>query len=170
MSRDPITTYRYGTPRSRDELLRIGVTRHPPRGVSREERQRLGYWDTWLPLLAPSAELLASYRKGEIAFEKLAERYRVEMRRPESRQVIELLAALLPFQTISLGCFCEDETRCHRTILRELILTEAKARAATLFAPDAPPAEPREHFASPVCYAFEEREPLPEPPSHPAEE
>jgi uncharacterized protein YeaO (DUF488 family) len=149
-----LTTYRYGSPRSRDELLRIGAARQVPRGVPREDWQRLGYFDVWMPLLAPSAELRKEYRGGALPFEEFAHRYRKEMTKRESRQVIELLAAMLPFQPISVGCYCEDESLCHRSVLRALIEEEARERGLAF-------SSARDHegqYASPVCYAYLEKE------------
>ncbi len=146
-----LTTYRYGSPRSRDELLRIGVARQVPRGVRREEWQCRGHFDVWMPLLAPSAELVAEYRHGKISFASFTKRYKTEMKCRESRQVIELLAAMLPFQPISIGCYCEDETHCHRSLLRELIEEEAKARGMA-FAAEGKESEEAIRYASPVCY------------------
>ncbi len=146
-----IQTYRYGTPRGRDELLRLGAARQLPRGVKKTEYQKRGYFDVWMPLLAPSPELVAAYRHGKIPWETFASRYKKEMQRPEPRHVISLVAAMLPFCPVSLGCFCEDESHCHRSLLAKLVEAEAKARGAA-FAAEAG-VETLEEFASPVCYA-----------------
>ena len=151
--KSPVTLYRYGSPRSRDELVRIGVARQVPRGVKCEDRQRLGYFDVHLPLLAPSAPLIKAFRGGEIPFETFERRYRKEMEAPEPRQVIELLAAMIAFEPVSLGCFCEDETRCHRMLLRSLIEERAKARGAAFPREAGETGQESPHFASPVCYA-----------------
>jgi len=156
--KSPVTLYRYGAPRSRDELVRIGVARQVPRGVKREDRQRLGYFDVHLPLLAPSAPLIKAFRGGEIAFETFERRYRREMEAPEPRQVIELLATMVAFEPVSLGCFCEDEARCHRTLLRTLIEERAKERGALFGREAAETGQEPPRFASPVCYANYERE------------
>ncbi len=136
------STYRYGQSRQHGGL-RIGVTRHVPRGVPRCEYSARGYFDVWFPTLAPSAALLADLRHGRVAFAVFARRYRAEMRRPEPRQAIQLLAAVGRAQPISLGCFCDDENRCHRAILKQLI-DEAEGAL--------PPLEARPaRFASPAC-------------------
>ncbi len=124
-----ITAYRYGTSRQPGEGIRIGATRHVPRGVRREEWQRRNYFDLWLPLLAPSSDLVSQYRHNKIGFAAFARRYKSQMKEAASRQVIELLAASVLFQPLSVGCFCEDESCCHRSLLKELILKEAKRRA-----------------------------------------
>jgi len=146
---ESLTTYRYGSPRSAKEGVRIGVARQPPRGIRKEDWQRLGYCDVRVPLLAPSPELIARYRHGKIGFPEFSRHYQTEMKRPESRQAIELLAALLPFVPMSLGCFCEDETKCHRIILRKLVEKEARARGAAFAAAAGEPGP----LASPACYA-----------------
>ncbi len=156
--KSPVTLYRYGAPRSRDELVRIGVARQVPRGVKREDWQRLGYFDVHLPLLAPSAPLIKAFRGGEIPFETFEQRYRKEMKAREPRQVIELLAAMVAFEPVSLGCFCEDETRCHRTLLRTLIEETARARGAAFGQGAETKSGETTHFASPVCYADYERD------------
>jgi uncharacterized protein YeaO (DUF488 family) len=159
MTNPMLITYRYGSPRSRNELLRVGAAGQVPRGVHKEDWQRLGYFDVWMPLLAPSAELRKEYRGGKLSFEEFSCRYRKEMTRRESRQVIELLAAMLPFHPISIGCYCEDEALCHRSILRTLIEEEAKARG-TAFSAEG---ESEGQYVSPVCYAHLEREGHPAP-------
>jgi len=123
-------TYRYGADRRPGEGLRIGAARFVPRGVRREDWQRKGYLDVWLPLLAPSAELVAEFRHGHIPFATFARRYRSEMKSRESSQVIEMLAAVSLFQPISAGCYCEDESVCHRSVLVKLIASAAESRRA----------------------------------------
>ena len=129
-----ISTYRYGSPRRPDEGLRIGAARQVPRGVRREDWQRRNYFDLWLPLVAPTAGLFGAYRHGKITFPVFASRYKIQMKASESRQAIELLAAVSLFQPVSVGCYCEDETLCHRSILRQLIQKEAKVKSAGLSA------------------------------------
>lgn len=149
-----ITTYRYGTDRQPGEGFRIGVTRHVPRGVRREDWQRRNYFDLWLPLLSPSADLLARYRQEKISFAVFSSQYKSQMKAPECRQVIELLAAVSLRQRLSLGCFCENESRCHRSLLQKLVLKAAKMKASEFSALRLDTdAEERERFASPVCFA-----------------
>jgi uncharacterized protein YeaO (DUF488 family) len=157
MKNTMLATYRYGSPRSRNELLRIGVARQVPRGVRREDWQRLGYFDVWMPLLAPSSELRKEYQGGKLSFDEFSCRYRKEMAQRESRQLIELLAAMLPFHPISIGCYCEDEARCHRSLLRQLIEEEAKARGVA-FSAACHESEAGGQYVSPVCYAHFEEE------------
>lgn len=134
--------YRYGEAGSLPGLS-IGVTRYPPRGARREDWVARGFFDVWMPLLAPSRALLAEYRKGGLAFAAFARKYRAEMRRPEPRQAIQLIAALALRQPVNLGCYCEDPTTCHRTVLRDLVRDAAK---------DVPPRPPPAgQFASPAC-------------------
>jgi uncharacterized protein YeaO (DUF488 family) len=125
----PIRVVRLGTPRAPDEGLRLGTVRRPPRGVKKEDYARRDYFDLWLPDLAPSAQLVAYAYAQEFnprRWAAYARRYRSEMRAPEARRLIALLAALSRQTNFSVGCYCEDETRCHRSLLREL-LTEAGA-------------------------------------------
>jgi uncharacterized protein YeaO (DUF488 family) len=116
-----VTAYRYGSPRRLGEGLRVGAARHLPRGVKRIDWQRGNYFDTWLPLVAPTADLVTAFKHEQINFRTFAGRYRAQMKAPEARHVIDLLAAVARIQPISVGCFCEDESRCHRSILRVLI-------------------------------------------------
>jgi uncharacterized protein YeaO (DUF488 family) len=124
-----IRVVRLGTPRAPDEGPRLGTVRRPPRGVKKEDYGRRDYFDLWLPDLAPSAELVSYAYAHEFTPQRwatYARRYRSEMRAPEARRLIELLALLSRQTNFSIGCYCEDETRCHRSLLREL-LAEAGA-------------------------------------------
>jgi len=127
-----IRVIRLGTPRLRNEGLRLGTVRRPPRGVRREDYASKDYFDLWFPDLAPSAPL-ASWALSEPFTDKrwatFAKRYRQEMNRPEARRLIALLAALSSHSGFSVGCYCADESRCHRSLLREL-LVEAGATLA----------------------------------------
>jgi uncharacterized protein YeaO (DUF488 family) len=154
MTEPMLTCYRYGSKRALKEGLRIGAARHVPRGVRRQDWQRCNYFDVWLPLVAAASDLVADYRHEKIGFKVFSQRYRNQMKATESRQVVQLLGTMSLSQPISIGCYCEDEKRCHRSILRELIANEAKAVAGRLFAarPDAH-GDDEEHYASPVCYA-----------------
>lgn len=121
-----LRTFQTGSPARRDEGLRIGVTRRPPRGVPRARWQSGGYFDVWFPALAPSAALLKHIHPQNLDDPAMRraffDRYERELLgRSESRQTIQLLAALAARTPISLGCFCDDEHRCHRSRLRKLI-------------------------------------------------
>lgn len=130
--------------------LCIGVTRHPPRGIRRDRWSELGQCDVWLPLLASSRELVAAYRGNRIDYTTFAARYRREMARLEARHLIALLAGVARGQTIHLGCVCIDPSRCHRSILRDLIArVQALAHVRQGLSSDAP-AEAGE-CSSPPC-------------------
>ncbi len=135
--------YRYGRP-GRPNGLFVGVARHLPRGIRREDYAIRGYFDVWLPLLAPSGPLVAAYRKSLISFRQFAGKYRAEMRQTAPRQGIRLLAALARCHPVNVGCFCTDAKRCHRSVLMELI----EAAAVGL-----PPAarNGQGEFYSPAC-------------------
>ena len=121
---------RLGTPRTRDEGLRIGTVRRPPRGVPKEKFASGNWYDAWLPELSPSEAtvklgLKAATDREWAVFEK---RYTKEMAAPSASRVLELLVALSKQTDFSVGCYCEDEARCHRSILRRLL----NARGAKL--------------------------------------
>lgn len=119
-----IRVVRLGTPRARDEGLRLGTVRRPPRGVPKQDFARLDYYDVWLPDLAPSAELVASALSQPFTPARWAaftKTYTREMRRPEAQRLIALLAALSKQTNLSVGCYCKDESRCHRSVLRRLL-------------------------------------------------
>jgi uncharacterized protein YeaO (DUF488 family) len=126
-----LRTFRIGAPREPGEGLRIGATRRPPRGVARERWRSEGLFDVWFPVLAPSHELLSQVRRDGLDDEKARERFfaryeREILGRAESRQAVELLAALALKTPLSIGCFCKDESRCHRSRLRRLIEQAAR--------------------------------------------
>ncbi|HWZ85323.1 MAG TPA: DUF488 family protein [Thermoanaerobaculia bacterium] len=114
---------RLGSPRSGGEGLRIGTVRRPPRGVPKEQFASRDFYDVWLPNLAPSEALVreALRAQDEKAWRAFVRRYRAEMRRPEASRVLDLLAALSGGADFAVGCYCEDERRCHRSVLRELL-------------------------------------------------
>jgi uncharacterized protein YeaO (DUF488 family) len=117
---------RLGGERSPDEGLRIGTVRRPPRGVPKADFARRDFYDVWLPNLAPSEELLkqalAAVADGDDrAWRQFVRRYRMEMKTPERRALLDTLAALSHHANFSVGCYCADEARCHRSILRELL-------------------------------------------------
>ena len=118
-----------GSPRISDEGLRIGTVRRPPRGVPKSEFASRNYYDVWLPNLAPSEQLLKAGRsaKNEAEWRSFVKRYRSEMRRPENSRVLDLLAALSHQTNFSVGCYCNDEQRCHRSVLRQLLAERGAA-------------------------------------------
>jgi uncharacterized protein YeaO (DUF488 family) len=123
---------RLGTPRKRGEGLRIGTVSRPPRGVRKQDFARRGFYDVWLPELAPSAELLKFAHAGaldERRWAAFARKYDREMRAATPARLIDLLAAMSESADFSVGCYCEEEKRCHRSLLRE-ILKERGARFA----------------------------------------
>ena len=121
---------RLGSPRARGEGLRIGTVRRPPRGVPKSEFARRDFYDVWLPNLAPSEALLKAGQAAldERAWKTFVRRYRQEMSRPEAARVLDVLATLSRTVNFSVGCYCADEARCHRSVLRELL----SARGAML--------------------------------------
>ena len=116
-----IRIVRLGTARIPGEGVRIGTVRRPPRGVPKA--QTGNYYDVWLPNLAPSAPLvkLGLAARTPVQWRNFERRYRAEMNRPEAGRVLDVLAALSGSADFSVGCYCEDESRCHRSILRELL-------------------------------------------------
>jgi uncharacterized protein YeaO (DUF488 family) len=124
-----LSTFQIGTPAKRGQGLRIGATRHPPRGVPKEHWSRDGYFDVWVPALAPSAKLLSRYRpelEDPDIRAKFFDSYERELLgTAEGRQTVELMAQIALRTSISLGCFCEDEAKCHRSRLYEIIRRQA---------------------------------------------
>ena len=118
-----IRLVRLGTARSSKEGLRIGTVRRPPRGVPKTEYAARDYYDVWLPNLAPSDGLmkLGKAVKNDKEWAVFAKKYRAEMATPDKRRVIELLAGLSHTANFSVGCYCEVESRCHRSVLRGLL-------------------------------------------------
>lgn len=124
----PIRIVRLGTPRAKGEGTRIGTVRRPPRGVPKAEFASRDFYDVWFPLLSPSPETMKLGQEAASAADwaAFAKRYRAEMAAPDAKHALELLAALSRTSALAVGCYCEDEARCHRSILRQL-LTEAGA-------------------------------------------
>ncbi len=124
-----IRIVRLGTTRHIHEGTRIGTVRRPPRGVPKTEFATQNWYDVWYPNLAPSAQTvrLAQRATTPAQWRGFAKKYRAEMAAPDNARTIALLAALSHHANFSVGCYCEDESRCHRSILREL-LSEAGAR------------------------------------------
>ncbi len=112
-----------GSRRAPGEGLRIGTVRRPPRGVPKAEFGKRDYYDVWLPNLSPSAALIAQGKKAVSAtdWRAFARKFRAEMNASDTSKVLDLLAALSRTTHFSIGCYCEDERRCHRSILRELL-------------------------------------------------
>lgn len=121
-----------GSPRAADEGLRIGTVRRPPRGVPKTEFAAQDWYDIWYPNLAPSAETmkLGQGAESEKAWQAFAKKYRAEMAAPDAAHSLDLLAALSHGADFAVGCYCADESRCHRSILRQL-LAERGAAVAT---------------------------------------
>jgi uncharacterized protein YeaO (DUF488 family) len=120
-----IRIVRLGFPREADEGLRVGTVRRPPRGVRKSEYAEMDFYDVWLPNLSPSPELMKQGKAShdDRSWALFSRKFRAEMSR-----VLDLLAALSHRTQLSVGCYCEDESRCHRSILRELL----KERGAEL--------------------------------------
>ena len=116
---------RLGTPRHAKEGLRIGTVRKPPRGVRKADFARRNYFDVWLPELSPSATLVKWFLSAPPIPKRWAtfsRRYRREMQTPMTLRLIELLAALSSQTNFSVGCYCEDESRCHRSVLKKIFI------------------------------------------------
>ena len=124
-----VRVVRLGSKRSAGEGLRIGTVRHPPRGVPKSEYASRDLYDVWLPNLAPSSALIRRGRAAESErdWSSFARKYRAEMADPDKRRILDLLAALSHHTNFSVGCYCKNEARCHRSVLREL-LTERGAK------------------------------------------
>jgi len=123
---------RLGTARKPGEGLRIGVVRRPPRGVRKSDYARRGFYDLWLPELSPSEKWVSwalSEPWTEARWRKYARNYHREMRDPRAQRLIDLLAALSKQANIAIGCYCEREERCHRSLLAEL-LADRRAKLA----------------------------------------
>lgn len=114
---------RLGTPRHPKEGTRIGTVRRPPRGVKKERYAAENWYDVWYPELSPSQALVTQALKAETEAEWSAfvRAFRKEMKEPAAARTLDLLAALSQEADFSLGCYCEDEARCHRSVLRDLL-------------------------------------------------
>ena len=119
-----IRIVRLGTERVSNEGLRIGTVRRPPRGVPKSKFSSGNWYDVWLPNLAPTQKTvtLALTVQTERQWTAFVKRYRAEMKNPDNSRVLDLLAALSHGTQFSVGCYCEDESRCHRSVLRQLLL------------------------------------------------
>lgn len=127
-----IRIVRLGSPRAPGEGLRLGTVRRPPRGVRKDDYAKLNYYDLWLPDLAPSSKIVSwalSQPWTDERWMKYVRDYRREMKAPAAERLIGLLAAMSKHADFSVGCYCENDERCHRSVLREL-LAEHGARIA----------------------------------------
>ncbi len=124
-----IQIVRLGTKRSSNEGIRIGTVRRPPRGVKKSEHASQNWYDVWLPNVAPTVGLmkLGQAAESDKEWSMFVKKYRAEMANPDKSRILDLLAALSQNTNFSVGCYCENEARCHRSILREL-LAERGAR------------------------------------------
>ena len=119
-----IRIVRLGSARAADEGTRLGTVRRPPRGVPKSEFARRNYYDVWFPVLAPSPGLMkeAQAAKTEKQWKAFFRKFRTEMNASAAVQSLDVLAALSQHANLSVGCYCEDESRCHRSQLRALLL------------------------------------------------
>jgi uncharacterized protein YeaO (DUF488 family) len=127
----PVRIVRLGTPRLRGEGLRIGTVRRPPRGVSKERFSSDNWYDVWFPNLAPTIETMKLGLRAETPaqWSAFVRKYKAEMSAPAAKHDLALLAALSHTADFSVGCYCADESHCHRSILRQL-LADAGAKVA----------------------------------------
>jgi uncharacterized protein YeaO (DUF488 family) len=118
-----VSVVRLGSKRRVNEGPRIGTVRRPPRGVPKTDFAKRDYYDVWLPDLAPTQRLVsfALSARDEKSWKKFERQYRAEMKKPEAARLLDLLAALSATTNFSVGCYCEDESHCHRSVLRELL-------------------------------------------------
>ena len=118
-----ISIVRLGTPRAPDEGPRLGTVRRPPRGVAKADFAKRDFYDTWLPNLSPSPPLVAEAlaAQDDKAWAAFTRKFQAEMKQPDASHVLDLLATLSHHSSFSLGCYCENENRCHRSVLRDLL-------------------------------------------------
>lgn len=126
-----VRVVRLGSPRHLEEGVRIGAVRRPPRGVPKSEFASGNWYDVWFPVLAPSIETV---KLGQAAatpaqWAAFVRKYRAEMAKPAASQSLDVLAALSRTSDFSVGCYCEDEARCHRSVLRALLAERGAAIA-----------------------------------------
>lgn len=119
----PVRIVRLGTPRQSGEQLRLGTVRRPPRGVRKTDYATLDYYDVWVPELAPSAALVSRALKADsdAEWKRFTRGYESELRKPEASRLLDLVVAMSRHMTVAVGCYCEDESRCHRAILRRVL-------------------------------------------------
>ena len=118
-----IAVVRLGSPRKASEGLRIGTVRRPPRGVPKTEFAKRDFYDVWLPNLSPSQKLVsfALRSQDEKSWKIFERKFRAEMKKPDAARVLDVLAAISHHTNFSVGCYCEDERRCHRSVLKKLL-------------------------------------------------
>jgi uncharacterized protein YeaO (DUF488 family) len=118
-----VRVVKLGSPRIKDEGIRIGTVRRPPRGVPKSDYAAQNWYDVWFPNLAPSTEImpLAHQTSTPREWQVFKKKYRSEMSTPDNSRTLDVLAALSHHSNFSVGCYCEDETHCHRSVLRELL-------------------------------------------------
>jgi uncharacterized protein YeaO (DUF488 family) len=126
----PIRIVRLGSERHHGEGVRLGTVRRPPRGVRKAEYAKQNWFDVWLPTLSPSAALMRETTIGEdgSGWRTFTRRFTAELKKPEPSHLLDALAALSHTTNLSVGCYCADEQRCHRSVLR----SELKARGASI--------------------------------------
>ena len=120
----PLRIVRLGTPRHGEEGLRIGTVRRPPRGVRKSDYAKQNWYDVWLPNLAPSAALMrrSNILEDKTAWKSFARAFAAELKHPDQAHLLDVVAALSHVTNLSIGCYCEEESRCHRSILRTALL------------------------------------------------
>lgn len=118
-----IRIVRLGEARAADEGVRIGTVRRPPRGVPKSEFAQRDYYDVWMPMLSPSPELVTEAKAAKTAadWERFVRRFRAQMSKDDCSRLLDLLAVLSRTAHFSVGCYCEDESHCHRSVLRQLL-------------------------------------------------
>lgn len=118
-----IRVVRLGTRRARGEGLRLGTVRRPPRGVPKTDYAKRDFYDVWVPELAPSAALVkkAHGATDDTWWRSFEKRYRAEMKQPRAARTLALLALLSRQTNFSVGCYCANESRCHRSVLKQLL-------------------------------------------------
>jgi len=124
-----ISIVQLGQPRKPGEGVRIGTVRRPPRGVPKSDFAQLDYYDVWFPNVSPTADLVqeALHAADERAWAAFARKFRHEMKAPDRSRELDVLAALSHHANFSVGCYYKDESRCHRSLLRELLLERGAA-------------------------------------------
>jgi uncharacterized protein YeaO (DUF488 family) len=128
----PIRIVQLGTPRAKGEGLRLGTVRRPPRGVPKAEFAKRDFYDVWLPNLAPTDELVkqALAAETDAQWKAFTRRFMAEMKEPDKAHLLDMLAALSHQTDFSIGCYCVEESRCHRSVLRALLAQREAALIA----------------------------------------